>query len=644
MLKAGFYTLLALLSLAPGAQAGSMQWSSIRDGSLYLRADQPDRLKIGWSPAWQSDANREQLYLLQPGGQLFKQLEIRADQAYGEQDIELPAATGDYRLQIPGYSFRGFRVSHRGSTAAQFEPTKVHFSAEVHSGAELFFRVAAGEQAILAGKYYGGVSVLQASRLSDGAKVRLELKEHPAYGQFDQVALPPAEQDQVWRLALGGSGKAAFWLDGTANLFAQEVQQLHPLDQPRGEARLQLKAQILGTTPRLGIALPYAQPPQSTFGLLQAIGARAANFYSFVDVIEQEPEREIGFRRLYRERFGIDRDITLLAGTGRRAVLAADAQSFAGLDAWLADSVRLAGNGLHYLAFADEPNLNYPDYSSYALYFEQMLARAKANPEARAAGVRIAMPASSRLLDGPFRVGAGQRRGIDWARQLLERHGQDIDALAWHEWMVRDLLATRRYRDSVRAAAELVGLDAAGRPRKALLLSQTNISSGRDLSPYQQDTHYAGLWWASVVINASADGLLDMLNWFQAADEPDYPKGMLAQRSANQFSLKPVAVAQQFIARHWLAHVQALDNPAFEVDALAMSEAGRHSLLGVNKASRVQAVSLDGPGDLCQAAPLKLSLLGPDDQPRDAAVECRDGRVHFELPGETLFALTWKAL
>lgn len=83
-----------------------------------------------------------------------------------------------------------------------------------------------------------------------------------------------------------------------------------------------------------------------------------------------------------------------------------------------------------------------------------------------------------------------------------------------------------------------------------------------------------------MVINASADGLLDMLNWFQAADEPDYPKGMLAQRSASQFSLKPVAVAQQFIARHWLANVQALDNPAFEVDALAMSEAGRHSLLG----------------------------------------------------------------
>mgnify|MGYP002040710674 CR=1 FL=1 len=120
-------------------------------------------------------------------------------------------------------------------------------------------------------------------------------------------------------------------------------------------------------------------------------------------------------------------------------MLAADSQSFAGLDAWLADSVRLGNQGLHYLAFADEPNLNYPSYAVFASYFGRMLEHVKANPEARAAGVRIAMPVSSRLLDGPFRIGAGQRRGIDWARQLLVAHGADIDAMAWHEWMVRDL-------------------------------------------------------------------------------------------------------------------------------------------------------------------------------------------------------------
>lgn len=465
MLKAGLYTLLALLSLAPGAQAESMQWSSIRDGSLYLRAAQPDRLKIGWSPAWQSDANREQLYLLQPDGQLFKQLEIRADQAYGEQDIELPAATGDYRLQIPGYSFRGFTVSHRGSTAAQFEPTKVHFSAEVHSGAELFFRVAAGEQAILAGKYYGGVSVLQASRLSDGAKVRLELKEHPAYGQFDQVALPPVEQDEVWRLALGGSGKAAFWLDGTANLFAQEVQQLHPLDQPRGKAHLQLNPRYWGHAApghRPALCPAAAVHLRSVAGdwrprgqLLQLrrcdqAGARAGNRLS--------PAVPRALR---------DRPRHHPAGRYRAPRCARGGRPELRRPRRLAGRQRAPGRqrpALPGLRRRAQPQL--PGLQQLRPVLRADAGPAKANPEARAAGVRIAMPASSRLLDGPFRVGAGQHRGIDWARKLLERHGQDIDALAWHEWMVRDLLATRRYRDSVRAAAELVGLDAgAGRAR-----------------------------------------------------------------------------------------------------------------------------------------------------------------------------------
>lgn len=640
MLKLGYISTLAIL-LASTAHADSMQWSSIRDGSLYLQPTTPDTLNVSWKPAWQSDANQEQLYLLGPTGQLLEQLDIQANQPYGKQALEITPAEGDYRLQVPGYSFRGFTITHDSRTAAQFEPSKVHFSAEVGRGSELYFKIMAGQQAVLAGKFYGGVKTLQATRLSDGHKVRLDLKKHQHYGEFDQAPIPPADTDEVWRLSLGGSGKAAFWLDGSANLFAQDVNQLHPLRIIPGQVQLDLSKRIRGQTPRLGVALPYVEPPKSTYKLLDKIAPRAANFYSFVDVITQQPQREINFRKLYSERFNIDHDITLLAGTGRRPVLEADEETVAGLNAWLADRIQLADQGVHYLAFADEPNLNYPDYASFANYFEQMLAHVKATPEASKAGVRIAIPASSRLIDGPFRRGSGQRRGIDWAGKLLARHGTDIDALAWHEWMVRDLLATRKYSASVRAAAELVGLDAAGRPNKALLLSQTNISSGPDLSPYQQDTYYAGLWWASVVINASQDGLLTMLNWFQVADEPDYPKGMLAQVSDTEFSLKPVAKVQQFIQQHWLSQVQALDNSSFEVDVLAMTEAGKHVLLGVNKAVRPQSVRINGPEDLCQQH-LQLNLLNPAGQVSQAFVPCDNNRARFELPAENLFTLSWR--
>jgi hypothetical protein len=167
------------------------------------------------------------------------------------------------------------------------------------------------------------------------------------------------------------------------------------------------------------------------------------------------------------------------------------------------------------------------------------------------------------------------------------------------------------------------------------------MSSGSALSPYDQETHFASLWWTSVVINSAQDGLLDMLNWFMVADEPNYPKGMLRVLGEDQFELKPVGLAQQFIRRHWLDNVLRLDNDAFEVDVLAMASQQQRSLLGVNKGPRLQHVSLGGADALCSARSGALVYFGADSQSRKARFHCQAGRVSFELPGETLFALSW---
>ncbi|MDF0732949.1 hypothetical protein P0Y43_19845 [Pseudomonas entomophila] len=637
---------------APLAEAASLEWGDIRDGALYLQPRTADELRIHWQPAWQAEANAERLYLLDGQGRLQGERPIQAEEVRGEQRWPLAAGAGPYRLEIPGYSFRAYRVRHSDSTGALFAPAKVHFSAEVGPRVELYFRVKAGERAVLAGKYHGGVNGLGAQRLSDGREVQVTLKPYPAYWRFDQQALPTSPRDETWRLRLQGRGKAAFWLDGSANLFAQRVDQLGDVATPQGLVRLAVEGKVLGNTPRLGVALPYVLPPTSSFAVLDALRPQAAGYYSFMDVLARQPEYEDAWRRLYQQRFAITQDITLLAGTGRRADLTADRTSNDGLDAWLAATARLGGHGVHYLAFADEPNLNYRDYESYEAFFTAMATQVRAYPGAREAGVRIAMPASSRLLGGPFTQGSKDLRGIDWARRLLKAHDHEIDALAWHEWMVRDLLATRSYRDSVRQAAALVGLDAQGRPRKALLLDQTNLSSGSSLSPYDQDTHYASLWWASVVINASADGLLDMLNWFHVADEPEWPKGMIRVLGEERFELKPVGLAQQFIQRHWLRQVLGVENDAFEVDALAMADGPQRSLLGVNKADRLQQVELrlneryssahprDRPAT---CPPGQLELFGPDSRPRPARFTCHEGQISFQLPGQTLFALTWSA-
>lgn len=627
------------LSLSLDAYAGQMRWTDIRDGSLYLQADRPDTVTVRWVPAWQADANEERLYLLDGQGKLEGERVIAAQETRGSQSWPLAPGASSYQLEIPGYSFRRYTVEHDERTVALFAPAKVHFSAQTRDGDELYFKIAAGEQAVLAGKFHGGVGALQAQRIGDGQQLSLELKPYSAYGQFDQVALPVASTDQVWRLHFQGSGKAAFWLDGTANLFAQNPQQLKPLQEDDGQTRLTLHQEILGNTPSLGIALPYAMPPPSSYAVFDALKPQAGGYYSFVDITAKRPHYEDAFRQLYQDRFGITQDITLLAGSQRQADLRTDATSNAGLDAWLATIRALGGKGTHYIGFADEPNLNYPDYANYQRIFNSMARQVRSNPDNAKAGVRIAMPASSRLINGPFTDNAADKRGIDWARRLLKESGDQVDALAWHEWMVRDLLATRVYRDSVRRAADLVGLDANGRPHKALLLDQTNISSGSSLSPYDQETHFASMWWASVVINASQDGLLEMLNWFLAGDEPGYPKGMFRVDGDERFELKPVGLAQQFIRQHWLHSVMHLDNDAFEVDVLAMAEDPKRSLLGVNKGSRLQHVELSGAA--CPLANGSLRYLGADNLSRDAPFNCHDGRVTFELPGQTLFALSW---
>ncbi|MCK1793772.1 hypothetical protein [Pseudomonas violetae] len=633
--------LLVGLSLGLGAEAAPMRWAEIRDGSLYLQPDRPDTLTVRWTPAWQAQANEEQLYLVDGQGKLEAERKIAPSETSGSQSWPLAPSAASYRLEIPGYSFRRYTVEHDERTVALFAPAKVHFSAEPRGDEELYFKVVAGEHAILAGKYHGGVGALQAQRLGDGKQLSLPLKPYRAYWQFDKIELPVAVTDQVWRLHLRGSGKVAFWLDGTANLFAQNPQQLKSLREDIGQTHLTLHNEVIGKTPNLAVAMPYVLPPPSSFAVLDSLNVKAGTHYSLVDIMATRPHYEDKFRQLYQDRFGITQDITLLAGRQRVADLRADATSNAGLDAWLAATRALGGKGTHYIGFADEPNLNYRDYASYQAIFNSMARQVRSDPANAKAGVRIAMPASSRFVNGPFIENAKDKRGIDWARRLLAESGDSIDALAWHEWMIRDLLATRVYRDSVRRAAELVGLDAQGRPRKALLLDQTNMSSGGSLSPYDQETHYASLWWASVAINSSQDGLLDMLGWFQAADEPEHPKGMLRVLDNDRFELKPVGFAQQFIQQHWLQDVMRLENDAFEVDVLAMASDLQRSLLGVNKVARLQRVSLAGAA--CPLSNGSLRYFGADNRSRDAPFKCQDGRISFELPGETLFALSWRA-
>ena len=629
---------LMLASLHPFVHG--LEWSGIRDGAVHVLPEKNIPLHIAWEPAWQADANQERLFLQSGNGRLLQRFDIPAHEGRGQRQWLMNTDGEGYRLDIPGYSFRSYRVSHDDHAASLFEPTKVHFSIEYRGGHDFYFRVPAGVAVTLAGKHHGGVHGMTAERLSDKHQVQLPLQRHASYPRSDRIALPSAPEDQVWRLRLQGRGKAAFWLDGGDNLFAQRPEHLFRPNQSPGHVQLMLRDQVLGAPARLGVALPYSLPDDAK--LLGDLRPQAGGHYSFVNVMARNPKHEQRFRPLFRHHYGIDYDITLLAKTGRIAVLDFDATSRAGLQAWLDSTSELGPGGTHFLSLADEPNLNYPSYAQFSAYFREMAVRVRAHPRAHDAGIRIAIPASSRFVNGPTMTDARNRRGFDWAKRLLAEHEPLVDALAWHEWMIRDLRATGWYRDSVRQAADLVGRDAQGLPRKALFIGQTNISSGNAVSPYEQDTQFAALWWASVAINASQDGLLAAINWFLLADDEGHAKGMLSLTPEGRYKLRPVGLAMNFMRDHWGQEVLRLDNDAFEVDTLATRSGTQLKVLGVNKVDRLQQIRLTPFETTCseRGAP-RLKLLGAASV-EPGTVKCEAGSWQFEVPGESLFALSWE--
>lgn len=633
------FVLVILLALLQSAYGSASDWPDLRSGTLELRPDTEDELQIQWRYAWLSEANPEKLFLINAKGELADILEIPATQTDGRHSMRLHPEQAPYLLVIPGYSFRNYSISHGKYTASIFEPERVHQTASFPERQVLYFRVPARQQAIFAGKYHSGADRIILTRLSDHYRQILELKTKQPYSAFDSVALPTSSGDEFWSMTVNKGGKIAFWLDGVDNRFARHPEHLSNSVSLPGRADVILLHEPRGHTPAIGVALPYLLPPDTSHAPLKGLNLQAASYYSFVDYIDNGDGRELDFRSFYAKQMGIHSSLTLMAGKDRRAVLHATRKSFEGLHLWLQDSLQLPPGGIHYLAFADEPNLNFPSYESFAEYFSAMLSYLKQQPDFTHSGVKVAVPASSRFLHGPMRDDAYRRRGIDWAARLLKQHAEDIDAIAWHEWMVRNLYATGLYSDTIRAAADLVGYDDKGRPLKVLLIDQTNISSGNSVSPYEQNTHFAALWWASVIIQSSSDGLLSMLNWFHVADEADHQKGFFFLRN-DRLQAKPVARAQAFLTERWLSQVNRIDNNSFELDALHTREGDEQQLLGVNKSRRVYKLHVD----MRQNCPQKLTarVLDADGRIQTLPFVCTDTQLELNIPAQGIFKLEWE--
>ncbi|WP_250654725.1 hypothetical protein [Alkalimarinus coralli] len=568
-------------------------WGSLRDGVLHVSQQQSKErsIPVSWKGTNIADAQNETLYWSSPKGMLLQRVAIPFSQPSGGTNLTIPAVKGDYRLDIPGYSFRKYVVNVPNTLPSVFEPAKLHFSAEVPNTVKLYFQVPANKRFILAGKDHGGVDRLEIVNLTSHEEKVLSLKDYgQLYSSYDQVEVAASPEASIWQLTLKGGGKAAFWLDHIPNLFALDPKELFVPTLEEGQVDISIEGVVAGDMPKIGAALDFSRPPASADAIFDKLKLGSANYYFYEDILSSDIAKDNSFLEYYEQKLGLDNYISILAKTGRRSTIsdADDTADF--LTRYLKSHRGENGFSFPYLAIADEPNLNYGSYNQFEKDFVAIASTLKNHPEPSVSSIQMAVPQSSRFVNGPTRSDSDERIGADWAERLLQGHPDLVDSISWHQWLVRDLVATEQYKSTVLKARELDRQYPAksGLPRP-LILAQTNISSGNNLSHYEQNTFFAGLWLASVVANASSSGQLSQLNWFKIADDGVWNKGLIAIEGA-QFKLKPVAHIMAMINEMWLPKVMDVkfSQPSVEFELLPTSrpDTGEVNMLGVNKSKR----------------------------------------------------------
>ncbi len=612
---------------------------ALREAIVHIRhaGVAPLSLQISWDNAWIADSQEERLYLQHPDGRLLKRLVIPPTQTAGRTRVELPATAGDYRLVIPGASFRNYRLKLPDGTPVVLEPAKIHQAMNLQGSTVFYFRLPANSAPQLNIRNHGKVRHLRVVSLDPAATVELALETPDAtdYGRYQSLQIPPHSADRVIQLVLEGHGKVSFWLDGTPNLFALQPGELFNPQGISGETIVTV-GEPMGDAPWLGAALPFAEPPPFTHDVLDAWQMGGTNLYFFRDTLTRNPDADLSFLDIYQNRFKLHSGVTIMANTGRNALIGNTAQARDFLSTYLRSRRSRQLLTQMSVAFADEPNLNYQNLDDYVTQFVELAQSLRHHPDPLVSSTRIAAPESSGFWNGPTRDGSHQRRGADLATRLLRDHYELFDVLSWHEWQVRGLMATEWYHDSVYRAWQLMKqYQPVGQPEKPLVIAQTNPSSGYSLSPYEQDTFFAALWWTSVVIQSARSGKLDGLVWFKAADDGRYSKGLIRLRG-HGYVEKPVSMAMKLATRHLAERVLATTSNHVEVDVLAsLDNTGRLHVLGVNKGNRVNTVTLQLPPE---TGALQLHLLN-ESQDSHTEVVASGGRLTLVLPPETLFGL-----
>ena len=629
--------MMALTSLLSCGRAettsDSTVWQGLRSAVIYVRVPeagvQNEPITVSWAPAWISDSQRERLYWYDPTGKLLQRVEIEKNQPRGNVRLRLPNGSGDYRLVIPGYSFRRYRVSVPNTYKSVMAPEKLHFSMEVDAG-QTFWTGALSATTINL-KSHRNTAAIDLSAQTGETKT-LTHSASLKYRDHNSISLDFG--DRQAEITITDGGKFSFWIDGAPNIFAQSAHQWFEPHWRDGEAVFSISSNVIGKTTEIGTYTEFAPLPNGLIQLLRDIRPSIVHSYIFEDVMAKHVARDNANNRALLN-LGVEHTYGLLSRTTRDSLPRSTSASVQFLDNYIRR--RFAeGLPLHTIAFVDEPNLRYRSYEAYEAYHLALAATIRELNAALNLEIKVAAPESSRMVNGPTNEPRRFQSGIEWTEKLLSRHWDTVDVISWHMWQYRYLETLDQFAETIKDVDALntrLAREAGSEP-KALSISQTNLGSGPNTSTYQQNTHYAALWWASVVAQSVNTGSLDSLIWFKAVDEGPYGKGLMDYRDG-KLVRKPIANAMAFINEALLPNTLEAASSAHEVDlAATMSASGDMKLLCVNKSRRTYSVYLDAADKQFE----HMELLGADQITRSVRLseDQQNGLAPISLPAQTI--------
>ena len=608
-------------------------WEGLRSAIVYVRVTDTrltdSAVSVRWKPAWISDSQRERLYWYDPSGNLLKRVEIERDQPSGSVTLPLVGGAGDYRLVIPGYSFRKYRVSIPAQHQTVIEPEKLHFSMEIGSGQT--FWTGPLQQAKFQLKSHSNSA---AFALLDQSGEEYAIA-HSASGKYrdHEVINLNARNDQV-KLTVTDGGKFSFWLNGAPNVFAQTASEWFEPRWRESKAVFSVSNRTIGKTTKVGTYTEFAPLPNALKQLVRDARPSIVHSYIFEDVMSKHAARDAVNNRTLLG-LGVGELYGLLSRTTRDSLPENTQRSAKFMSRYIQQ--RFASSlPLHIVAFVDEPNLRYRSYEAYEAYHVALARAVRAESEVLGVQIKIAAPESSRMVNGPTNEPRRFQSGLQWTQKLLNRHWDTVDVISWHMWQYRYLDALDQYAETIHDVAELnerLAHKTDSLP-KELSISQTNLGSGPNTSTYQQNTHYAGLWWASVVTQSINTGKLNSLIWFKAVDEGPYGKGLLEPQQGG-LKRKPIATAMIFLNEALLPDTLSATSTAHEVDIAAMRSArGDASLLCVNKSRRNYTVYLEAGGPLFET----VEFLNAEQRvsTQTLSADQQKGSAPVLLPAETI--------